>query len=413
MSDTFQTEGASSEPQTHSVPGDDSPTLPLAGASSGSEPPTTAGRSPRRRDHRRLWIALALVALLALAVAGVGAAAYVHAQLQLPKRAVTAFCANLTAGSYAAAYSQFSAGMRRQLSATQFPQIAQTLDTIEGRMTDCRISGGYHYSLGSSAASAQIVLTRAKQGSLSGPMRLVHERDGWKVDSLDNSLLGVNLGALSVAENYCSALQAQDFAAAYKDLSAKLQGATSQSAYVAQAQAHAQVDGAVQSCALTGLTRTTSATTTNFTISLARAKLGARSGALTLTSSNGAWQVSSVDAALSGSDLGPLDAGAAFCAAITNNDYAGAYARLSGAAHNTYSLAQFQQQFAVTPILKWNGCTPDLTTYKVAGDHASYNTALKVTRTDTGASTQLVFALSFVREGSAWKVDSWMLVTVK
>ncbi|HKV85059.1 MAG TPA: hypothetical protein VJN88_10910 [Ktedonobacterales bacterium] len=352
------------------------------------------------------------MALLCVAGVGVATATYVHGQLRQPERAATAFCADLTAQRYADAYALFSANLRRQITSTQFLQAAQTLDTLEGSLSACHYSH-YQYSLGSNGASAALTLTRTKQGILAGPLRLVHERDGWKVDTLDNGLLGVDLGALNAAQSYCAALQAQDYAAAYKSLGDPLQKTTSQAVYVADAQAHAQVDGAIQSCALTALGHGATASSASFTISMARAKLGARSGTLALTATQGVWRVTKVDASLSGSDLGALSAGAAFCGDLTNGDYNGAYGLLSPGAQSTYSTAQFQQQFAVTSILRWNGCAPDLSTYQASGDKASYNAALKVTRTDTGASTSLVFALNFVRSGNAWKLDSWMLVTVR
>jgi hypothetical protein len=223
----------------------------------------------------------------------------------------------------------------------------------------------------------------------------------------------MSLGALNAAQSYCAALVAQDYATAYKSLDATLQKTTSQAAYVADAQAHAQVDGAIQSCALTALDRGATDSSTSFTISMARAKLGDRSGTLTLAATQGVWRVTKVDATLSGSDLGALTAGAAFCGDLTNGDYNGAYGLLSPGAQSAYSSAQFQQQFAVTSILRWSGCAPDLTTYQTSGGKTTYDTALKATRTDTGASTSLVFALTFVRAGNAWKLDSWMLVTVR
>ena len=413
MADISQAEDSSTEPEQRQNPAaDDTPTIPLAvgGApATGSPAPLPA----RRRSRRRWWIGLALVALMVIVGGGVAGAAYVRGQLQQPMRAAKAFCADLTAQNYAGAYGYFSAGLRRQLTSTQFPAVAQTLDAIEGRVTNCRPDEQYHYSLGDSSASMRLALARSKQGSLTGPMRLVHERDGWKVDTLDDQLLGVNLGALSAAESYCAALQSHDFATAYKALDATLQKATSQATYTAQAQEHAAVDGAVQSCTLTGLGHGNTSAAARFTISLVRAKLGARTGAVAFAATQGVWRVTGLDASLSGSDLSALDAGAAFCGALTNNDYGGAYNLLSGNARNTYSEPQFQQQFGVSGILKWSGCAPDLSTYQVSGSKASFNSALKVTRTDTGAATSLVFALTFVREGSAWKLDNWMLVTVQ
>lgn len=402
------------EQQQQSAPVDDTPTIPLAvDAALPASPLPEPVPTRRRRSRRGWWQGIVLVALLLLVAGGVAGAAYIHGQLQQPMRAANAFCADLTAQDYTAAYDYFSAGLRRQLSSTQFPAIAKTLDAIEGRATSCRADGQYHYSLGDSTASLRLALSRSKQGTLTGPLRLVHERGGWKVDTLDDQLLGVNLGALSAAESYCAALQSQDYATAYKELDAKLQKATSQATYTAQAQAHAQVDGAIQSCTLTALGHGNTSAAASFTVSLVRAHLGARSGVVGFTATQGAWRVTSVDASLAGSDLGALDTGAAFCAALTHNDFGGAYNLLSGNARNTYSEGQFQTQFGVSGILTWSGCAPDLTTYHVSGSTASYNSALKVTRTDTGATASLVFALSFVREGSSWRLDSWTLQTVQ
>lgn len=411
MADLFQAnDGPTAEQQPPTVPLDDAPTRPLDYASIPL--PSAGSPRPKRRRRRRLWIAVACVALLLVVGAGVTLAAYVRGQLRQPERAITSFCADLTAQRYADAYALFSTGLRRQITSAQFIQATQSLDTLEGRPSACQYSH-YQYSLGSNSASAALTLTRVKQGNLAGPLRLTRERDGWKVDTLDNGLLGVSLGALNTAQSYCAALVAQDYATAYKSLDATLQKTMSQAAYVADGQAHAQVDGAIQSCALTALGRGATDSATSFTISMARAKLGDRSGTLTLAATQGVWRVTKVDATLSGSDLGALTVGAAFCGDLTNGDYNGAYGLLSPGAQSTYSSAQFQQQFAVTSILRWSGCAPDLTTYQASGGKTTYDTALKATRTDTGASTSLVFALTFVRAGNAWKLDSWMLVTVR
>ena len=411
MADAFQTETSSSESQPPNMPIADTPTLPLMGGVT-IEPPRHAGpRRSRRSLRRRLWLGAVISTLLLAAVAA--GAVYVYARYQQPMRAANTFCSDLAAQRYTAAYGLFSSGLRQQMTLTRFSQAAQTLDTLEGRMTACHSSGGYQYSLGGDTASVRIALTRAKQGNLSGPMRLIHERDGWKVDTLDSGLLGVSLGALDTADAFCATLQSQDYAAAYNLLGGKLRTATSEATYTAQARERAQVDGAVQSCALTGLKGGDSTATAGFTVNMMRAKLGSLSGNVTLALTQGVWRVTSLDAALVGSDLSALDTGAAFCGDLINNDYAGAYAQLSSNAHNTVSLAQFQQQFAVTPVLRWSACAPDLTSYHVSGGHASYTTALKATRTDTGDSTSLVFALTFTREGSAWRLDSWMLVTVQ
>jgi len=55
--------------------------------------------------------------------------------------------------------------------------------------------------------------------------------------------------------------------------------------------------------------------------------------------------------------------------------------------------------------IKYTGCTPDASTYKVQGTQASMNVAFTVTRLSDGRAGQGTLALTFVQEGGGWKLN--------
>src|SRR5262249_31570597 len=151
----------------------------------------------------------------------------------------------------------------------------------------------------------------------------------WKVDGLDTSLLGANLASLQETQTFCTALTNKDYTSAYSQLGSVAQGQLTSEQFAAQAALHDQIDGPVTGCTLVAVGSSNTYTTTSLTVSVTRATLGARSGAVTLDIENGAWKVASVELALLGSDLGPLQVGQQFCTALQAGQFSVAYGLLS------------------------------------------------------------------------------------
>ncbi len=173
---------------------------------------------PRKRSLKGLWIALAIVVVL-LALAG-GGVVYALTQLAAPAAAAISFCNDLKTQSYTPAYQLLSTKLQGQFTQVQFTQGSQALDGVEGTVTSCKQGTGnaYAYSFGGTTATLLAVITRSKQGDLSGTIHLKSENGTWKVDGLDTSLLGANLASLQQTLTFCTALAAKDYSSAYSQL---------------------------------------------------------------------------------------------------------------------------------------------------------------------------------------------------
>jgi hypothetical protein len=372
----------------------------------GPGQPFTMPPAAPRKSRRKLWIALGIVAALIVAAGSGGAFAF--AQYIAPATAVGALCGQLKTQDYTAAYGELSAGLRSQFSRDEFTQAGQTLDKIEGQVTACgeaKVANPYSYSLGSSTAQVVVVFRRASAGSLQGTIALKSEGGAWKIASLDSSLLGVNLGTLSAAGSFCRALQAQNYTAAYAVLGSAPRLKLTQDAFTQAAQLHDQVDGSVSACALVGIAAGAGDSSASLTVSVTRAKLGARQGTVGLQVENSAWKIDSLVDTLLGTDVGPIQVGNRFCTDLANANYADAFNLLSANGKGGSSEADFASSIALPSPLKWGTCTPDVSTYKVSGTTASYTAGFGVVNTSTNQSVSVNFTLSFVNTGGTWQLD--------
>ena len=363
--------------------------------------------SAPRKSRKGLWITLGAVVVL-LAIVGSGAAVVVT-QLGAPAVAAVQFCTMLKTQNYDAAYGMFSSSLRQQFSEPDFAKGAQTLDSVQGTVTACgksAASNAYSYSFGASTATVQTDLSRGTAGTLHGVVHLKQENGVWKVDDLDTSLLGVNLNALKTAGTFCDDLKSQDYSSAYTMLVTVLRDESSQSVFTSQAQLHDQIDGNVKTCAVTSIPAGNTDTQDDLMVAVTRSKLSTQTAQVELVIENGSWKINVEDAALFGSDLGPLSVGNQFCADLKKGDYAGAYNLLSG---DLKSAIGSQQQFvsAVTPPngLRWGNSSPDLSTYKVSGDSASYDVSIKIVDPASGASIAVPTTLSFTKQGTSWQIS--------
>jgi hypothetical protein len=371
-------------------------------------PATMASRpepSGKRRSLKWLWITLAVVAVLLVG----GGAAGVWALGQIGAPGVTAgqFCANLSQQSYDTAYGQFSTSLRASLSQAQFHSNAAALDTAEGKVASCRASGNVNYTLGSSTAGVGLIVTRAKQGALTGSVHLKNESGAWKVDKLDTALLGINLGTVQAVEDYCTALKGQKYDAAYALLDSAQQSAQKQDAYTSDAKLRDQIDGTVSACALDAVATDNTDTAASVTLSITRAKLGQNSGKLALSRSGSQWKITSMDETIQGTNLQPLAAGKKFCSLLSQAKYTDAYNSTSSRFKQATSNATFMQLFNVSGV-KWACGSANLSTYKVSGSNATYNVPL--TAKEVASGTVLLnenIEMVLVLEGSTWKVQGF------
>ena len=377
-----------------------------------SQPPAPAPKKSRRG----LKIALTVGAIvLVLGAIGGGAAVFIINQFAAPGVAALQFCNQLKSQNYDSAYGMLSAGLQKQFDQTSFHAGVSALDVAEGKVIGCQQAPGansYSYSLGASTATVGAQLTRANQGNLTGSLHLKNE-NGWKVDSIDTALLGVNIAALQTSGAFCAAMQSQDYATAYTLLDSAQQGLVSKDDFVASGALHDQIDGTVTKCSLAKVPTGNNDQVTRLTIDLNRSKLGDRSGDVTLKFEGSAWKIDATDAALNGTDLRPLVVGSQFCALIGAAKYGDAYSMLSSGFQGDVTKDQFVAQFQSYQgnTLKWTCGKPDIASYTVSGTTASILEPLTVEIPALGSTATSTdnFKVEFVLEGGTWKIDDLKL----
>jgi hypothetical protein len=397
-------QGASDAPPTI-PPMSNVPIIPIAPAPTGvvvvdAAPPTPSNPAPRK------WLRIGLGVLAAVLVVGTAGGAYALVQYNQPASAASQFCQDLKVQNFDSAYMMLSAKLQVQYDSGQFHQLNEALDAVEGKVTACgsgQGSGAYDYTLGGDTATVGAVITREKQGKLQGALHLVSQ-GSWKVDGLDTSLLGINLGALQTLDAFCAAEQGQKYDALYDLLGADLRAQTQKAVYVLLAAAQDFIDGKVTACALKSVANGNSDTATTVTISVTREMRGTSSGAVTLDSVEGSWKISKIDDAVQGTNLLPLLTASQFCADIALGDFASAYALTSRTFQATKTRAQLTQTFALPAGSRWLGCQPDIATYRVTGTQAQFSGQF-IYMDASQALGAVGMTLFLIEEGSTWKVD--------
>jgi hypothetical protein len=236
-------------------------------------------------------------------------------------------------------------------------------------------------------------------------------QDGWKVNTLSASLLGIDLGALDTLGKFCVALQGQNYAAAYALLGSTATTQITAEDFATAGGLHDQIDGTVSACALEQVNASTTSTATPVQVSLTRAKLGKRVGSVSLAAeSDATWKIQAVDKALLGTDIGPLQVGTLFCNDVFTGKYVEAGTLITPAlAAALVSIGGLKGAFEFPATIKFVSCTPDLSTYKVQTNEATYDSAVKVQSASSGVQVTLKLTLYFVpaADGVSWKVDDF------
>ena len=367
-----------------------------------------------KKSRRGLKIALTLAAVvLVLFAIGGGVAVFFINQFAAPGVAALQFCNQLKSQNYDGAYGTLSSGLQSQYSKTAFSAGVSALDTAEGKVIGCQQAQGsnaYTYSLGSSTATVQAQITRGIQGNLTGALHMKNQSGTWKVDGLDTSLLGVNIGALAASGAFCAAMQGADYTTAYGMLDSAQQGLVSQDDFVASGKLHDQIDGTVTKCTLAKVPQGNTDQLSHLTIDLTRSKLGDRTGDVTLKLEGTAWKIDATDTSINGTDLRPLVVGAAFCVLLSTAKYADAYGLFSSAYQANITQADFVANVGSFQgqAIKWTCDAPDYSTYNVANTTASVilPMTIAVPALGTAATSTDKYKVDFVVESGAWKIDN-------
>ena len=252
---------------------------------------------------RRFPLTLAaIVIIFALLGAGLLIASYNTAQANIqPERTVQAFCQDLQSHRYAAAYAILSSSYRVNLSETQFTNISQLQDQVDGKIRACPVATGpsLDLSFGTPQNQTSYLITILRDQPHNGHIAVVRQSDAWKVDALQQSLTGTNVGPILTVQTFCEAIMKADYATAYNALSRRQQNLATEPVFAAQFRSALGGPVNLNSCTMNYATYTVRtsvasiATTFNLTISTASGgSMTTRLVTLlSLTQENGAWKV--------------------------------------------------------------------------------------------------------------------------
>ncbi|MGH2486943.1 MAG: hypothetical protein ACRDHE_13115, partial [Ktedonobacterales bacterium] len=219
------------------------------GHAGGQHPPATPAahpqprrKRPARRSHRGVWITLgSIIGVLAVAA---GLLAYfvvipilqTDAEVSAASVAARSFCSDLTSKNYSAAYDLLSTKYQTTVSSGDFTGANTLRDMLSGAVRSCPIpTGGPDVSAGVNTVTLFVSFTRPNPTptTASGSITLIKQGGVWKIDKIDDALLGANVAPLMVAEAYCNALVNGDYATVYKQLSSRYQQQTDEGTFQA------------------------------------------------------------------------------------------------------------------------------------------------------------------------------------
>jgi flagellar basal body-associated protein FliL len=210
---------------------------PGYGQPMGQMPPPAP---PKKKSRRGLWIILSIIVVLLLAcIAGFGILFYNAAQIALqPLQAAQNFCNDLKTQDYSSAYNMLSTTYQGQVTQTQFTQGSQLHDQIDGKVQSCPLASNSNFSfnLGNGPTTASFNATVTRNKTFTGKISMIKEGSAWKVDALDQSLQGTDIGPIVVANTFCQALVAQDYQTAYNQLSARQHGLATEAQFASEIQ---------------------------------------------------------------------------------------------------------------------------------------------------------------------------------
>lgn len=361
-----------------------------------------AATRPTRRVTRGIRVALVLA--LVVFVLGGASAALAITQAAAPSQTALFFCQDLRASQPGAAYALLAASVRRGISASQFGAITASLDTAEGAIIGCKAANtGNLLTFATRSAVVPVVLTRGKLGELSGSVRLERTGSVWRITALDTSLLGANLDALATIATFCARMRTQHYAAAYTLLDAPLQAQVSAQNFSQAATTHDTLDGRILACGMAAIGQSNTDSSTQVTLSISRATHGTLTGVLRLGRTADGWKIVALDGAMQGTDLSPLQAGMAFCAALAARGTVAAYGLLAASAQASLSYDAFAVRYGGQS--RWVACRPVLSSYLVAMPGATYTLQVTQASAPRGSATHNV-ALALLRQDGAWRIAS-------
>ena len=198
--------------------------------------PQSAGTAatPAWRNRRSVASVAVIVVLL---VAGLLVAGFNTAQAEVqPASVAQAYCQDLLREQYSNAYALLSSRFQTRVSLPEFTQMSRFQDGVDGKVRACPTASGpaIDFAFGSPQDRAAFVITILRGKPFTGQIELVRGQHAWRVDTLEQSLQGTDVGPLLVADTFCRGVMQGDYGAAYRTLSTRQQGLASEIVFAQQ-----------------------------------------------------------------------------------------------------------------------------------------------------------------------------------
>lgn len=215
----------------------------------------------------------------------------------------SAYCGDLQAKNYAAAYGQLSSGYQANVSQVEFVDAAKLHDQLDGAVASCSVPRQQEvHGVQVTVAAVTLPATITRKQSATGPIRLAKQGEHWVLDTIPASLQGTDLAPLRVADAYCKTLVAGDYSTAYDMFTPAYQSARgAKTDFAARYKALGEDGVKITSCTSQLDTYTVdpgdnaAVVTTSLTLTLNGSTVsGGVRMALTLKLVDGAWKIDNV-----------------------------------------------------------------------------------------------------------------------
>ncbi|MEO7001561.1 MAG: hypothetical protein ABI068_07145 [Ktedonobacterales bacterium] len=157
---------------------------------------------------------------------------------------VASYCTALQNQDYTTAYSLLGSTLQSGEQQSAYTATEQLHDTIDGKVTACSISTIFS-GADDSHTSVQVSITRANLDAQTSPAVLGFESSAWKIQTLDSTAEGRDVGPYQAGQQFCGDLKAGNYAGAYGLTSSGFQFAVSKSSFISL---FTGFTGAVWSC---------------------------------------------------------------------------------------------------------------------------------------------------------------------
>jgi hypothetical protein len=215
-----------------------------------------APRPTNALDWRRLGLIGAIALVVIALIGGIALAARAVIGSQDATSTAQNYCDSAKSQQYTKAYGYFAAALQTTLTAAAYPVGAQAVDTIQGKVTACKL-GKLTVAKDGKTATLAATVTRQKVGAQNFTWQFT-QANGWRFSAAPDAAVL----PLTLATRYCQDIQANKLADAYALFTNDEQTSVGpMSQFTQDLQQTSQFIGGLQKCQLQKITASKDGTT--------------------------------------------------------------------------------------------------------------------------------------------------------